>query len=65
MGQSPKYCKVTAKVAAYWYRVAYGHKLRNICWKDSYCIGLYMLGRRRKFEVFTYHAIQVKVSKRT
>ena len=40
-------------------------KLRSICSKDSYCIGLGMLGRRRKFEVFTYHAVQVKMSKGT
>ena len=36
-----------------------GHKLRSIFSKDSYCIGLDMLGRRRKFEVFN-HAIEVK-----
>ena len=31
------------------YRVAKGHKLRRICSQDSYCIGFYLSGRRRKF----------------
>ena len=49
MEQSLKCREVGFEMAIYWYRVAKGHKVRRICSQDSYCIGFYLSGRRRKF----------------
>ena len=37
------------EMAIYWYRVAEGHKFRRIFADESYRIGFYLSGRRRKF----------------
>ena len=47
--ESLKCREVGFEMAIYWYRLAEGHKLRRICSQDSYCIGFYLSGRRRKF----------------
>ena len=49
MEQSLNCREVGFEMAIYWYRVAKGHKVRRICSQDSYCIGFYLSGRRRKF----------------
>ena len=41
--------EVGFEMAIYWYRVAEGHKFRRIFAHESYCIGFYLSGRRRKF----------------
>ena len=37
------------EMVIYWYRVAEGHKFRHIFAHESYCIGVYLSGRWRKF----------------
>ena len=49
MEQSLKCRGVGFEMAEYCHVVAKGHKVRRICSQDSYCIGFYLSGRRRKF----------------
>ena len=54
MDQSLGCRELGREMAICWYRVIEGHKFRRICSQDSYCIGFFSSGRRRKFGyVFT------------
>ena len=49
MDQSLGCRELGREMAICWYRVIEGHKFRRICSQDSYCIGFFLSGRRRKF----------------
>ena len=54
MDQSLECRELGREMAICWYRVIEGHKFRGTCSQDSYCIGFFLSGRRRKFGyVFT------------